>query len=178
MAELITVARPYAEAVFRLAKETGRLGQWSQTLAALATVARNETATAVVADPKYSTTQLQQLLVGLLGGNVGPEVENFIAVVLENRRFTALPDVADLFESLKAAEEGEVKAEIASAFPLNDAQIAQLKALLADELKRKVETEVTVDPDLIGGVTVTVGDLVIDASVRGKLTALATSLKS
>ncbi|GLS03033.1 ATP synthase subunit delta [Chitiniphilus shinanonensis] len=178
MAELITVARPYAEAVFRLAKQEGKLEQWSEVLANLAAIARDETALAVVADPKYSAAQLQQLLVGLLGGNVGAQVENFIAVVLENRRFAALPDVAELFESLKVAEEGEVKAVIASAFPLNDAQVAQLQSLLASELKRKVEAEVQVDTDLIGGVTVTVGDLVIDASVRGKLTALATSLKS
>jgi F-type H+-transporting ATPase subunit delta len=178
MAELITVARPYAEAVFRLAKQESKLGPWSEALANLAVIAKNQTAEDVVANPKYSAQQVQQLLVSLLGGNVGPEVQNFIAVVLENRRFTALPQIAEVFESLKTAEEGEVTAEIASAFPLSAAQLGELTATLSAELKRRVDAAVTVAPELIGGVTVKVGDLVIDASVRGKLTALATSLKS
>ncbi|WP_148713858.1 F0F1 ATP synthase subunit delta [Chitinolyticbacter meiyuanensis] len=178
MAELITVARPYAEAVFRLAKQEGKLGPWSEALANLAVIAGDQTAQDVVANPKYSAQQVEALLVSLLGGNVDAEVKNFLAVVLENRRFTALPEIANEFESLKASEEGEVKAEITSAFPLSEAQVAELTATLSADLKRRVEAEVTVAPELIGGVTVKVGDLVIDASVRGKLTALATSLKS
>ncbi|WP_035054845.1 F0F1 ATP synthase subunit delta [Andreprevotia chitinilytica] len=178
MAELITVARPYAEAVFRLAKESSTLGQWSEVLANLALIAQDQTAQDVVANPKYSATQVQQLLVSLLGGNVSNETKNLIAIVLENGRFTALAGVSELFEALKAAEEGEVEAVIESAFPLDDAQKNTLASQLSAQLHRKVAAEVTVNPDLIGGVKVTVGDLVIDASVKGKLAALATSLKS
>ncbi|MBM3116370.1 F0F1 ATP synthase subunit delta [Jeongeupia naejangsanensis] len=178
MAELITVARPYAEAVFRLAKDAGTLGQWSDVLGTLSLIAQDPLADNVVANPKYSAAQVQQLLAGLLGGNVSDEVNNFVAVVLENRRFTALPQISALFETYKAAEEGEVEADIVSAFPLEDAQVAELKTALANHLQRKVAAQVSVNPDLIGGVKVTVGDVVIDASVAGKLSALATSLKS
>ncbi|WP_047391042.1 F0F1 ATP synthase subunit delta [Chitinibacter sp. ZOR0017] len=178
MAELITVARPYAEAVFRLAKESNTLAQWSDILAKLASIASNDDALAVVANPKCSAAQVQELLAGLLGGEASAEVNNFLATVLENRRFTTLPAVAALFEELKAADEGVAQAHIESAFAVTDAQLAELTATLTQQLKRKVTADVGVNPDLIGGVKVTIGDLVIDASVRGKLTALATSLKS
>lgn len=177
MAELITVARPYAEAVFRLAKEENTLGLWSDVLATLAVIAGNDEALDVVANPKYSVEQLQDFVIGVLGTQ-NDEVKNFVAAVLENRRFAALPDVAALFEEYKAADEGEAQARIESAFAMTDAQLAELTATLTQQLKRKISAEVHVNPELIGGVKVTVGDLVIDASVSGKLAALATSLKS
>lgn len=178
MAELITVARPYAEAVFRLAKESNTLPLWSDVLANLANIANCKDALDVVANPKCSATQVQELLVGLLGVDANAEVKNFLATVIENGRFTTLPAVAALFEELKAADEGVAQAHIESAFAVTDAQLAELTATLNQQLKRKITADVTVNPDLIGGVKVTIGDLVIDASVRGKLTALATSLKS
>lgn len=178
MAELITVARPYAEAVFRLAKESNTLSQWSDVLGNLALIAGNQDILAVVANPKCSADQVQELLVGLLGTDANAEVKNFLAAVLENRRFAALPAVSTLFEQLKAADEGEAKAHIESAFAMTDAQLAELTATLTQQLKRKISADVSVNPELIGGVKVTIGDLVIDASVSGKLTALATSLKS
>ncbi|STR44857.1 F0F1 ATP synthase subunit delta [Iodobacter fluviatilis] len=178
MAELITVARPYAVAIFRLAKETGTLPLWSDVLAQLALIAGNELALEVVANPKFSVAQVKELLLGLLGGQQSAEVQNFIDAVLENRRFTVLPAVAELFEEYKAADAGEVEARIESAFALTDSQVAELSATLSQQLHRKVTAQVSVNPELIGGVKVTVGDLVVDASVRGKLTALASSLKS
>ncbi|WP_028451606.1 F0F1 ATP synthase subunit delta [Chitinilyticum aquatile] len=178
MAENITVARPYAEAVFRLAKSSGTLTQWSDALGSLALVAQNEQALDVVANPKFSAAQAQALLTDILGGAATAEVNNFIAVLLENRRFAILPAIAELFETYKAADAGEVEADIETAFALSDAQLSELTAALKQHLNRSVTARVSVNPDLIGGVKVTVGDLVIDASVRGKLAELATSLKS
>lgn len=178
MAELTTVARPYAEAVFRLAKETGSLVAWSESLAGLAQIASNKDAQAVVANPKFTVSQVQALLLELLGKNVNPQVTNFIVTVLENRRFLVLPYIAAQFEELKAANEGRVDALVESAFALTDAQLIELTATLSQQLNRKVNAEVTVDATLIGGVKVTIGDLVVDASVRGKLSTLAASLKS
>lgn len=178
MAELTTVARPYAEAVFRFAKEAGSLDAWSQSLAKLALIAGNKEAQAVVADPQFTAANAQALLLELLGTDVMPEVANFITIVLENRRFLVLPSISASFEELKAASEGQVDALIESAYALTDAQLIELTATLSQQLNRKVNAEVTVNAVLIGGVKVTVGDLVVDASVRGKLSALAASLKS
>lgn len=178
MAELITVARPYAEAVFRLAKESNTLSQWSDVLGNLALIANDQSVLDVVANPKCSVDQVQELLVGLLGADANAEVKNFLAAVLENRRFATLPAMSALFEELKAADEGVAQAHIESAFAMTDAQLAELTATLTQQLKRKISADVSVNPELIGGVKVTIGDLVIDASVSGKLTALATSLKS
>lgn len=178
MAELTTVARPYAEAVFRLAKETGALEAWSQSLAKLAQIAGNKEAQTVVADPQFTAANAQALFLELLGKDVSPEVANFITIVLENRRFLLLPSIAAQFEELKAASEGQVDAFIESAYALTDAQLVELTATLSQQFKRKVSAEVTVNAALIGGVKVTVGDLVVDASVRGQLSAMAASLKS
>lgn len=178
MAELITVARPYAEAVFRLAKESNTLSQWSDVLANLAVIAESQAVLDVVANPKCSVDQVQELLVGLLGADANAEVKNFLAAVLENRRFATLPAVSALFEQLKAADEGVAQAHIESAFAMTDAQLAELTATLTQQLNRKISADVSVNPELIGGVKITIGDLVIDASVSGKLTVLATSLKS
>lgn len=178
MAELTTVARPYAEAVFRLAKETGSLVAWSESLASLALIASNKDAQAVAANPKFTTSQVQTLLLELLGKDIKPQVVNFISAVLENRRFLVLPYIATQFEALRAASESRVEARIESAFALTDVQLSELTATLSQQFNRKVNAEVTVDAALIGGIKVTVGDLVVDASVRGKLAALAASLKS
>lgn len=178
MAELITVARPYAEAVFRLAKETNSLPAWSEALAVLASAAQDPLAVEFAANPKFSASQVQALLTDLLDARANAQVGNFLAAVLESRRFVLLRHIADLFEQLKAAEEGSVTAHIESAFELSGAQVEEIKAILAKRVGKKVDTTVSVDAELIGGVRMTIGDDVIDASVRGKLAALSVRLTS
>jgi F-type H+-transporting ATPase subunit delta len=178
MAELITVARPYAEAVFRIAKETNSLPAWSEALAILAVAAHDPLAVEFAANPKFSASQVQSLLTDLLGARATETVSSFIAAVLENRRFILLPLIAELFEKLKAAEDGVVNAHIESAFALTPAQLDEIKSILAARTHRRIETTVSVDPELIGGVRMTIGDDVIDASVRGKLASLAARLTS
>lgn len=178
MAELITVARPYAEAVFRLAREQSKLGAWSAFLAELASLSRHPDVAAMIADPQVADSQAMALLPEFLGRALNVEEHNFLILILQNERFAALPQVADLYESLKAAAENQYDVEVESAFPLSGDQLADLTAHLSQHLLRQITANVTVNPDLIGGVKVTVGDLVIDASLRGKLSALATSLKS
>lgn len=176
MAELTTVARPYAEAVFRLAKETNSMPAWSDALAVLAVAAQDPLAVEFAANPKFSATQVRTLLVDLLGGSVSEQLGNFVSAVLDNRRFVLLPLIAQQFELLKASEEGVVEAQIETAFELNAAQLDELKSLLATKFSKKIETTVRVNQELIGGVRMTIGDDVIDASVRGKLAALSASL--
>jgi len=178
MAELTTVARPYAEAVFRLAKEARTVAAWSDALAVLAAVANDEGAAALAADPKFQAQQVKNLLVDILGSLANAEGKNFITVLLDNRRFNLLPKIAELFELLKAAEEGAVEAHIETAFIISLAQIDELTAILTKRFNRTVTAKVTVAPELIGGVRMTIGDDVIDASVRGKLASLSASLTS
>lgn len=178
MAELITIARPYAEAVFRLAKETGQLAAWSEQLDTLAQLVSAPEVAGLIGNPAIDGQQLQALLVASLGKTALPDVVRFIAVLLENRRAIALPAIAGLFEELKHEAEGAVEAQIESALPLTAAQVTELTAGLQKRFGRKITATVAVEPALIGGVRIVVGDEVIDDSVQGKLQAMAYRLKS
>lgn len=178
MAELTTVARPYAEALYRLAKESGSVNAWSETLALLSLVAEDGLAAQFVANPRFSAQQVHGFLGEMLGDLRSTHVDNFIVTLVQNRRFALLPRIAHLFEALKSEDEGAVEAHIESAFELLAEQLDQLTATLAQRFKRSISAKVTVSPALIGGVRMTVGDDVIDASVRGKLAAMTASLTS
>lgn len=176
MAELATIARPYAEATFRLAKESNALGTWSDQLALIAAVYQDPQMKAAMANPKVSYAEVERLLLAICGERVNEPARNLIQLLVYNRRLEALPEIQALFEELKLQDEGMVEAKISSAFPLDDAQRSQVVNLLSARLQRKINATVTVDPDLIGGIKVEVGDKVWDASVRGKLQTMAATL--
>jgi len=178
MAETVTIARPYAEAVFRLGREEGTLPAWSSTLEKLAAVAVHEEIAALIKHPNVTAAQLAELFRSAVGATTGDATDNLIGLLASNDRLAALPDIAALFEEMKRGEEGVKEAEIVSAFPMNDDQVAALARQLEDRFKAKLKVAVTVDPSLIGGVRVVVGDKVLDASVRGKLDAMRTALNS
>jgi F-type H+-transporting ATPase subunit delta len=178
MAELVTIARPYAEAVFRLGKEQGKLAAWSEHLGKLAAIAANAEVAAAIGNPNLTAAQKADLVAALLGGAVDGDVANMIQVLARNERLTVLPEIATFFEGLKAAEEGVKDAVIFSAFPLDDAQQQKLLSDLEARFKSKLRPEIRLDPELIGGVRVEVGDQVLDASVRGKLAVMAAALRS
>ena len=178
MAENITVARPYAEAGFRLAKEGGCLAPWGDLLSVLSAMMEDSAMVAFVTSPKHTAEEVAKLIVELLGDQANAEAKNFIAALQDYQRLTLLPEIARQFELLKSREEGVVDAAIASAFPLNEAQTTELAATLAAKYGKTVRLTCSVDADLIGGVRIKVGDDIIDASVRGKLQAMAVSLKS
>ena len=177
MAEVATIARPYAEAAFGLADAAGALPQWSAALARLAEATTSPDIQQLLGNPKISARQLSELLLAV-GGDSSAEMRNFVALLVESKRVPALPSVRDFFEAFKNEREGTVDAIIESAFPLDEAQLAGLVNDLERRFARKIRAEVSVDKDLIGGVRVTVGDEVIDGSVRGKLAAMATALKN
>ena len=176
MAEIATLARPYAEAVFRLADAGGTLADWSRTLRTLAQAAAHPDMQECMSKYDLSAEQLQQLFLSLTPGEMPAEGKNFVNVLIENDRLRALPEIFTLFEELKNEREGVVDAEISSAFELDAAQLASLVADLEKRFKRKINPQVSIDRDLIGGVRVVVGDEVIDGSVRGKLNAMAAGL--
>jgi F-type H+-transporting ATPase subunit delta len=176
MAEPSTVARPYAEAAFRLAEAGGTLAKWSEMLAGLAHVGQDERVRRAVADPKLSDAQVAGLFISIL--SLSGEGENFVRVLAANGRLDLLPEIREQFEALKNEREGVVEAEIHSAFEMNDAQVGELVQRLEKKTGRKVRTRIVIDKDLIGGVKILLGDKVIDGSARAQLGALETALKA
>lgn len=177
MAELATIARPYAEAAFRLAREQNALAAWSDALGRLAQVAADPEAAKLIGHPNVAATQVEALFKAAAGSD-STELGSFIHVLAENDRLTCLPDIAGQFEDMKRDNEGVRDAVIHSAFPLDDAQVANLKTLLEARFGSRLQLSVVVEAELIGGVKAVVGDQVLDTSVRGKLDAMRTALNS
>ena len=176
MAELATIARPYAEAVFRLAKQGNALPAWSDALNLIATVYQDPQMQAVTANPKVTSADVERLMLAICGERIDDVARNLIQLLVHNRRLSVLAEIRELFEQLKLEDEGKLDAKISSAFPMEDAQRNQVVNLLSSRFKRKINAIVTVDPDLIGGIKVEVGDKVWDASVRGRLQTMAATL--
>ena len=171
-----TVARPYAEAVFERARETGRLGEWSKTLQFLADAMREPELVAFVTDPKLTPAQRTEVMLDLGKGQLDPEGRNFVRALVENDRLVVLPEIAALYETRKREAEGQTKVVVSSALPLDAAVLEQLAAALKAKLGQQVEITTEEDPSLIGGVRIRAGDTVIDGSVRGRLYQLANEL--
>ena len=177
MAELATIARPYAEAAFKLARDGQALPQWSDALARLRAVASSEAARELIGNPRVSDAQVAALVADV-AGSLSPEQRNFVTVLAQNERLAVLPEIATLFEGLRNQHEGVVEARIETAFRLTDEQIADIVGTLSAKYGRQVKATIWIDPELIGGVSIRVGDEVMDASVRGKLAQLASALKA
>lgn len=172
-----TIARPYAEAVFALAREADDFDRWSAFLARAAAVAADAQVVRLIQDPRVDQKTLFGIVADLSIGEGGGEARrNFLRLLIANRRARALPDIAAQFEKLRAEAEGTVDAELVTAFAVSDAQKDKIAAALGKKLGRKVRLSVSEDGDLIGGAIVRAGDMVIDASARGKLAQLNNTL--
>lgn len=177
MAESVTIARPYAEAVFRMAQETGAQGAWSARLQRLALIAQDGDMASVMGNPRLSTEQVVDLFISL-SQDSDATLGSFIRTLAENRRLALLPEISRLFELAKSQEEGVKEAVVHSAFPIDDTQVATLLQQLEARFGTRLTARVVIDPSLIGGVKVAVGDQVLDASVRGKLDSMAVALNN
>ena len=178
MSESATIARPYAQALFRLAKEGNSLSAWSDRLQRLAILVRDPEMDKVIANPRFSTRQVAELFVSLSGEAGNRELGSFISLLAENARFDVLAEIQEGFEQLRSADEGVRDALITSAFPIETPQLRPLMQQLEAHFGCRLQPVVEIDASLIGGVRVAVGDQLLDASVRGKLDAMATALKS
>ena len=176
MAESLTIARPYAEAAFKLALEINALPSWSDALSRLATVVGTDTARELIGNPQLTDAQVA-FVVADAAGQLSAEQRNLVQVLADNERLAVLPEIAALFDELRNAHEGVLDAQIASAYPLVQQQVDDIVATLAQKYGKQIKATVHVDADLIGGVSIRIGDEVIDASVRGKLAQMAGALK-
>ncbi len=178
MAELTTLARPYAKAVFAEAQEKNALDAWSSDLALLASVITEPTVVKVSRHPSLSAQQQAQVVLDVCGDTLNNAAKNLVAVLAENKRLTLVPAIAALYEELKAQLQNVVDVEITSAFELSDAQADKLAQSLKAKLQCEVRMTSKVDENIIGGAIIRAGDLVIDGSVIGKLSKLAEAMKS
>ena len=178
MAELTTLARPYAKAAFEHAQAHQQLANWSAMLGLAAAVSLDDTMQRVLKAPRLTSTEKATTFVEVCGDKFAAQAQNFIRVIAENDRLALLPDVFALFELYKAEQEKSIDVDVTSAFALSDEQQDKLAKVLSARLGREVRLHAAEDATLIGGVLIRAGDLVIDGSVRGKLAKLAEALKS
>lgn len=178
MSELSTLARPYAEAVFRMAQGENDLAGWSSRLQSLALIVSDAQVARLIADPAVSAGRVAGLIVEVAGGDLGERGGNFVKVLAENDRLSLLPEIGAQFETLKANAEGTLEATITSAQVLTQAQLDDLIAGLKTKFNRTVNVQVAVDPELIGGAVIAIGDQVIDGSVKGRLQRMSFALQA
>ncbi len=178
MAELSTIARPYAKAAFEYACDKGQLAQWAEQLATAAAVTRDSAMGTVLNNPALTVEQQARTFNQVCGEELGVEVGNFISILASNKRLSLLPEIHSLFVRYKASQEKSVDVEVISAFDLADATRDKLADVLGKKLEREVKVRTSTDSGLLGGVLIRAGDLVIDGSVRGRLNKLAEAMNS
>jgi F-type H+-transporting ATPase subunit delta len=172
MTEKVTVARPYARAIFELAREHGDFARWSTILAAAAAVVQDSRVARLLSSPRVQPGELIDLIAAACGDALGASGRNFLSTLAQNRRLGVLPEVAAHFEELRAEVENVADAHVTSAVELNAAQRERLGTAVQRRLKREVRLHCAVDAGLIGGAIVRSGDFVIDGSLRGRLERL------
>ncbi len=176
MSELTTAARPYARAVFEMAQEAGVLPQWSAQLAAMSAVVAAEGSASLLSHPRMTKEQKADVFAEIAGDALNDQGRNLLKVLAENDRFILVPEIASIFEEMKAEAEGAVEAEIVSAQAMTDDQQRTIAAALQKRLGREVKLVAKVDPSLMGGAVIRAGDLVIDGSIQSRLKDMKAAL--
>lgn len=178
MAELATIARPYAQAIFGMAEGSNNFAKWSDLLAALKVVIADKQVDNLINNPKVGHEQLSTLLTDVCGSQLDDDVDakNFIRLLAENGRIAVLSQIAEIYEELRNQAEGTIQAELIAPKPVTDEEKEKIATALKKRLGRDVSLQCSVDESLIGGALIRAGDLVIDGSVRGKLNRLASAL--
>lgn len=179
MSDTITIARPYAKAIFEHAQDVNKLSEWSEILLTLSIVASMEQVKRFVSNPAVTSEQQIELMSAPLEKITGSEAEhviNLLSILAYNKRLEVLPEICQLFEALRAEAEKTLTVKVSSHSILTAAQQQHLVTTLAQRLKRQVTLDITIDESLLGGAIIQAGDLVIDGSVRGKLNKLGAAL--
>ena len=177
MAETITVARPYAVAVWRHAEAEGKTDLWADMLGLMADVVSDETMSGIVADPRIDASRLAQLMLDICGGRINETAESFVKLLVENGKLSLMPEISSVYALLKSEAGGAIEATLQAAYPVNAKFEQAISAAMQKKLNREVHFTTEEDKSLLGGVVVRVGDMVIDASVRGQIESLANELR-
>jgi F-type H+-transporting ATPase subunit delta len=175
-ADRSTIARPYARAAFDEARAAKSLAPWSDALVTGASVVQDARVQPLLDHPRVTPAQIAQLVIEIAGDGLGEHGRNFVQTLAENRRLGYLPEIAQIFNELKDAEEGIVDVTVTSAAPLDQKQQLTLSEALSRKLKRQVRLHCETNAALIGGAILRAGDLVIDGSLRTRLDRLANEL--
>jgi F-type H+-transporting ATPase subunit delta len=176
--EASTIARPYAEAVFKFARERHDLEKWSDFLLMIDTVITDEAVLSCIANPSIDSDTLQRLLFEAMGPQLDAGGRHFVQILIENRRLTLIPHIRAAYEQLRADHAQVREARIVSALPLSSAALQPLIAVLEAKYRCTVHATLEIDSDLIGGARIEVGDEVIDGTVKARLTQMAVALAS
>jgi len=176
MAQLMTIARPYAEAVFALAQDANNLAGWSEELANLATISNDPAMAAMIKNPAYSADQIVSVFTDVMGENLTDEGKGLLTAMADNKRLSALSDVVEVFETLKAQAEKRVRATVISARKTTVEQKKKLSAALNAKFDAEVEINYEEDSSLIGGIKIKVGDWAIDGSALSQLNKLGAAI--
>ncbi len=176
MSELTTAARPYARAVFEMAKETNTLTDWSESLSFMGAMVSNAKVTALLNTPIMAKQTGADAFIQLCDDKLDEKAQNLVKTLAENNRIQLFPEISALFEVLKDEEEGSVEAIVISAKKLTKAEETSIATALEKRLGRKVKLKVSLDKALLGGAIIKAGDLVIDGSIQGRLKKMSTAM--
>ncbi|MBX2882869.1 MAG: F0F1 ATP synthase subunit delta [Granulosicoccus sp.] len=178
MADFTTAARPYAKAAFEMARDNQQYDAWSERLSFLAVAVKDEALSSALEAPGLTHQHRAEIIEKIAADKLDDGGKNFVRLLAENNRLAMLPDIAGIYEVLRAEAEGEIEAHVTSAFELQDDQRDRIAAALAKRLDRKIKIVSTVDSDLIGGAIIKAGDLVIDGSLKGRLNKMSQTLSN
>jgi len=173
MQENTTIARPYAQAAFEEARQGNKLQAWSDMLSFLGVVIADPQMHKFIHDPRVPRTRLLDLISDLCGDRLFKEGQNFVKLLVEAGRIQHAPEIARLFDELRADAEGVVDVDVISAYPLEGEEEKVIAQAVTQRTGKQVKLTARIDKALIGGVIVRVGDMVIDASLQGRLRQLA-----
>ncbi len=177
MAELATLARPYANAAFDIAKSDGELDRWSRMLTLLRAASEDETVQVLLATPEVEEVQKAYRLSEVCGPELNDRGRRFVQVLATNKRLTLLPEIQVQFEALRAEEQATLDVTVTSAYPLSEQELERLKSALSRRFDRDVSMVSDVDASLIGGAVIRAGDTVIDGSLKGRINKLAETIQ-
>lgn len=178
MAELVTLARPYAKAAFEVAAGESRLGEWQGMLNTAGAVAASEKVQVALSSPALTSEEQARLMLDICGDRLDAKMSNLVRALASNKRLALLPEIAAQFAALKAQQEKTIAVEVVSAFPLDAAASDRLSQALSKKWQCNIRLETEVDSKLLGGIVIRAGDTVIDASVRGRMLKLADALSA